>query len=411
MKFGGRAMGPGLGVSPQGLDSPEQRYGMPFVDAGMPSQAMGWNPGPGIPQGFPPPGLPPTPLDLGYSPGSLRNTLGSGLKSMGIFRKDGQIQNLRGGFIGPKHAGAAPPWGAPSRMPLSAYGNDATTGGAQSANSGQGGTTMGTLLGGHSEFGQPRQMILQAAQQGIYGNGIATISPDNSFMLIANLPPPHTFAQSIGLRGPVVYASYLVEKSGKTGFLAGVLTPVGNGVYRAQFRSPVPLHSYDKVVISIENPQQLGQAPFGPIILKVKEPLGLASFLNPVKSLAGSVRSKVAGLFSRGGKAPAVPPGAGSSVPEAAGLAGVAAGAAGVAAGTAAIPAAGTGGGIAGAAGAPGATPGSAGLGAAPGNAGLGAAAGSDVGGGPAGADAGRVMAVPSAYAPMPPRAGGGLTN
>src|SRR5665648_368730 len=140
-----------------------------------------------------------------------------------------------------------------------------------------------------------RQLILQAAQQGIVGNGVATISPDNSFLLIANLPAPQTF---LGQGQTGMYVSYLVDDKGKTGFLVGALRSVGNGVYRAHFQSQVPLHHYSRVVVSVENPSQLAQAPKGPIILKVKEPNGIMTFLNPVKNTATTVWGKITGLIS-----------------------------------------------------------------------------------------------------------------
>ncbi|KGP74972.1 hypothetical protein JT05_13235, partial [Desulfosporosinus sp. Tol-M] len=160
--------------------------------------------------------------------------------------------------------------------------------------------------------GQARQLILQAAQQGIIGNGVATISPDNSFLLIANLPAPQTF---LGQGQTGMYASYLVDDKGKTGFLAGVLRSVGNGVYRAHFHSQVPLHHYSRVVVSVENPAQLGQAPNGPIILKVKEPMGMMTFLTPMKNTATTVWGKISGLIN-GRKKPAINPEAAPISPE-----------------------------------------------------------------------------------------------
>jgi hypothetical protein len=151
---------------------------------------------------------------------------------------------------------------------------------------------------------QSRQLILQAAQEGINGNGVATISPDNSFLLIVNLPPPQMF---LGQGQTGMYATYLVDDKGKTGFLAGILRPVGNGVYRAHFQSQVPLQHYSRVVVSVENPAQLGQAPNGPIILKVKEPMGMMAILSPMKNTATSIWGKISGLIS-GGKKPAISP-------------------------------------------------------------------------------------------------------
>ena len=64
------------------------------------------------PQGFL--GQPPGFFGPGASPGgSIRNTLGSGLKSLGVFQKDGKINNMRGGFIGPKAGPQYPPASRP----------------------------------------------------------------------------------------------------------------------------------------------------------------------------------------------------------------------------------------------------------------------------------------------------------
>lgn len=259
-------------------------------------------------------------LGQGYSPGAIRNTLGSGLKASGFFQKDGQIQNSRGGFIGAKQP---PPQGIPYQTPLPAQG----TGFPQQ----QSGYNQGLMYtqgqrynqGGYNQGmgynqsqgyyqGQARQLILQAAQQGIIGNGVATISADNSFLLVANLPAPQTF---LGQGQTGMYASYLVDDKGKTGFLVGVLRSVGNGVYRAHFQSPVPLHHYSRVVVSVENPAQLGQSPNGPIILKVKEPMGIMTFLTPMKNTATTVWGKISGLINSR-KKPAISPEAAPISPE-----------------------------------------------------------------------------------------------
>lgn len=212
----------------------------------------------------------------GYSPGAIRNTLGSGLKASGFFQKDGQIQNMRGGFIGAKQP-------------------------SYTGNQWQGPPVQG---GSNYMPGQTLQLILQAAQEGINGNGVATISPDNNFLLIANLPPPQAF---LGYGQQGVYAAYLVDEKGKTGFLAGSLRQVGNGVYRTQFQSPVPLHHYPRAIVSVENPTQLGQVPNGPIILKVKDPMGVMTFLRPMRNTASTVWGKITGLFGGGKKAPLNP--------------------------------------------------------------------------------------------------------
>ncbi|TGE39589.1 hypothetical protein E4K67_00830 [Desulfosporosinus fructosivorans] len=259
------------------------------------------------PQGFPMQ-LPNSQLGQGYSPGAIRNTLGSGLKASGFFQKDGQIQNSRGGFIGAKQP---PHQGMPYQTPPPAQGtgfippqqSEYNQGSMYSQGQGQGHNQGGyNQVMGYNQNqnqgyyqAQARQLILEAAQQGIIGNGVATISPDNSFLLVANLPPPQTF---LGQGQTGMYASYLVDDKGKTGFLVGVLRPVGNGVYRAHFQSQVPLHHYSRVVISVENPAQLGQAPQGPIILKVKEPLGMMAFLNPMKNTATTVWGKISGFIN-----------------------------------------------------------------------------------------------------------------
>jgi hypothetical protein len=265
-------------------------------------------------------------LGQGYSPGAIRNTLGSGLKASGFFQKDGQIQNLRGGFIGAKQP---PSQGIPYQTPppalgtgfpqqQSGYNQGLMYTQGQRYNQGGYNQGMGYNQGvgynqglGYNQ-GQARQLILQAAQQGIIGNGVATISPDNSFLLIVNLPAPQTF---LGQGQTGMYASYLVDDKGKTGFLAGVLRSVGNGVYRAHFHSQVPLHHYSRVVVSVENPAQLGQAPNGPIILKVKEPMGMMTFLTPMKNTATTVWGKISGLIN-GRKKPAINPEAAPISPE-----------------------------------------------------------------------------------------------
>jgi hypothetical protein len=258
------------------------------------------------PSGLPgyPTQLPNSQLGSGYSSGSIRNTLGSGLKASGIFQKDGQIQNLRGGFIGAKQPLSA---GIPWQSPQPGLNNILQQGGGYYNQGGYGqgmGYNQGQFQGVNPGLNQVRQLILQAAQEGINGNGAATISADNSFLLIANLPVPQTF---LGQGQTGMYAAYLVDDKGQTGFLAGVLQPVGNGVYRVHFQSPVPLHHYSRVVVSVENPAQLGQAPNGPIILKVKEPMGMMSFLNPMRKTATTVWGKITGLIN-GRKQPAIGP-------------------------------------------------------------------------------------------------------
>lgn len=138
--------------------------------------------------------------------------------------------------------------------------------------------------------GGPRQLIL-VPQQGFSGNGMATIGMDNTFSILAHLPAPHTLSP----RAPAVYAAYLVDGKGKNGFYAGTLRPAGNGMFQASFRSPVPLVHYDKVVISLESPQAIMQAPQGPIIMKVKQGM-LDGGLAPVKKVGGDMWGKVKGF-------------------------------------------------------------------------------------------------------------------
>ncbi|MDQ7093915.1 hypothetical protein REC12_09965 [Desulfosporosinus sp. PR] len=262
------------------------------------------------PQSFPT--LPNAPLGPGYSPGTIRDTLGAGLKASGFFQKNGQINNSRGGFIGPKQAPFPGPlpgnsWQAPpANQTMNAFPqqNGGNPGYQNPPNQGYGNFQPG--------MNQSRQLVLQAAQEGIMGNGVATISPDNSFLLIANLPPPQAFL-SPGQAGQ--YAAYLVDDRGRTGFLAGVLRPVGNGVYRTHFQSQVPLYPYSRAVVSVESLNQLGQAPNGPIILKVKEPMGVMTFLNPMKNTASTVWGKISGLIS-GRKKPPISPDSAPLSPE-----------------------------------------------------------------------------------------------
>lgn len=314
MKFGGQGSNDFGPIGPQGFPGQPPGGQQGQVGPGHFNQAYGQGQMGQYIQGY---GL--GQYGPGPSPGgSIRNTLGSGLKSSGVFQKDGQINNLRGGFIGPKQ----PPGmqGAPNAQYQAGYPQAGPQGynqgampgpGAWGGNQGNGGGGKGpfSFLGSGSGAApsQPRQLILLGAQPGITGNGIATISPDNSFMLVANLPPPANFSAGQGMSS---YAAYLVDKKGQTGFLAGVLRPVGNGVYQTQFRSSVPLHHYERVVVSVENPGQLGQAPNGPIILKVQEPKGPSAFINPVKNAGGSIWRKITGLFQRSPKTPAVPEGA-----------------------------------------------------------------------------------------------------
>ena len=279
-------------------------------------------------------------LGQGYSPGTIRDTLGSGLKASGFFQKDGKIQNSRGGFIGAKQ----PPYqGIPYQTPLPEQGtgfipqqpsgyNQAYMY-AQGQGYNQGGYNQGMAYNQNPGYNQnqgynqnpannqnmvynqapARQLILEVAQEGIMGNGVATISSDNAFLLIANLPAPQTF---LGQGQSGMYAAYLVDDKGKTGFLVGVLRPVGNGVYRAHFQSQVPLQHYSRVVVSVENPAQLSQAPNGPIILKVKEPNGIMTFLNPMKNTATSVWGKISGMISSRMKKTQVSPEAAPISPE-----------------------------------------------------------------------------------------------
>lgn len=279
---------------------------------GMPGQSQGWGQsvypsttaGGGYNYGSTPGGMgmPPAGMQgmgpMGPSPGgSIRNNLGSELKKRGFFQKDGQINNSRGGVFGAKSY-------KPATQP-------------------QGGRTMSGPFSFLSSGGgagapgmQPRQLVLEAAQPGVNANGIASISNDNVFSCIANLPSPNSLVGRVG-----TYAAYLVDSKGQTGFLAGVLRPVGNGVYQAQFRSQVPLHHYSRVIITVENPQQLGHVPQGPIILQVRQAPGPIRFLAPIKKAGGSVWGKVTGLVQRRSPAPeimeGVAPEGGMILPEA----------------------------------------------------------------------------------------------
>lgn len=233
----------------------------------------------------------PGPMYGGAAGGSIRNNLGSELKKRGFFQKDGQINNSRGGFFGAKPQRQQPTMpqggGNMGTGPFSFLGNGGGPGGGAG---GQG-------------IPQARQFMLEATQAGINANGIATISPDNIFSCIANLPAPNTLTG----QGMGTYAAYLVDNKGQTGFLAGVLRPVGNGVYQAQFRSQVPLAHYSRVIISVENPQHLGHVPQGPIILQVKQPMGPVRFLTPIKNAGGSVWKRLSGLVQRKPKVPVLP--------------------------------------------------------------------------------------------------------
>ena len=155
----------------------------------------------------------------------------------------------------------------------------------------------GGLLGGNP-LG-PRTLNL-VASEGISGNGMATIGLDNTFSILAHLPPPHT----LNPYAPAVYAAYLVDKKGQNGFYAGTLRAVGNGMYQAYFRSPVPLIHYDKVVVSLESPQGITQVPRGPIVLKVKP--GMLDSFGPVRKMGSDMWGRVKGFVGKrfGGKTP-----------------------------------------------------------------------------------------------------------
>lgn len=283
----GQGAGWGHGVNPATMSGGGFTYGSGIAPGGMPSAGMPPTRAPGFGQGMQAPGgMGQFPMNgSGMLPGgTIRNNLGSELKKRGIFQKDGQINNLRGGFFGAK----------PNKQV------------AQPEGGGSMGVGPFSFLGGGgpgpSGMQQPRQFILDAAQEGMNANGIASISPDNVFSCIANLPSPSTL---VG-RGVGTYAAYLVDGKGQTGFLAGVLRPVGNGVYQAQFRSQVPLNHYSRVIITVENPQQMGHVPQGPIVLQVKQPAGPIRFLAPIKKAGGSVWGKISGLMQRRSVAPGV---------------------------------------------------------------------------------------------------------
>jgi hypothetical protein len=158
----------------------------------------------------------------------------------------------------------------------------------------------GGMLGGAPTG--PRQLSL-VASEGFSGNGMATIGLDNNFSVIAHLPPPHTLSPY----SPAVYAAYLVDGKGKSGFYAGTLKAAGNGMYQTNFRSPVPLIHYNRVVVSLESPQGIGQAPQGPIVMKVKE--GFLDGLGPVRKVGGDMWGKVKSFVGSrfGGKTEMVP--------------------------------------------------------------------------------------------------------
>jgi len=136
----------------------------------------------------------------------------------------------------------------------------------------------------------PRHLNLVPVD-GFSGNGMASIGLDNTFSVIAHLPPPHTVSSY-----PAVYAAYLVDAKGQNGFYAGTLKPVGNGMYQTSFRSPVPLVHYDKVIVSLESPQSIMQSPQGPIVMKVKEGL-FGGGLEPVKKVGGELWGRVKGFI------------------------------------------------------------------------------------------------------------------
>jgi len=146
----------------------------------------------------------------------------------------------------------------------------------------------------------PRQLSL-VASEGFTGNGMATIGADNTFSVIAHMPPPHTLSPY-----PSVYAAYLVDSRGN-GFYAGTLRPAGNGMFQASFRSQVPLIHYNRAVVSLESPQYIMQAPQGPVVMKVKE--GLFDSLGPVKKVGGNMWGKVKGFVGSrfGGRGEDVP--------------------------------------------------------------------------------------------------------
>ncbi len=242
-------------------------------------------------------------FNRGDTPGQLRDSLGSGLKQSGFFQKDGHIQNLRGGFLGPKPnngMGNVPPING-GLFPNQAPPMSQNTGYGPMGQINQSAAGQPMFYGG----GQSRQLILQAAQQGFPGNGIATISPNNQFNIVANLPAPHTL---VGQGQKASYVAYLVDEKGKSGFPVGILRPIENGVYQTSFQSPVPLNHYNKAIISLENSGQMNNVPTGPIVLKVKEGFGggAGAFLAPVGRSAKSVWGRITGLVKgRGKKVPA----------------------------------------------------------------------------------------------------------
>lgn len=230
-------------------------------------------------------------MNQGMPGGTIRNNLGAELKKRGFFQKDGKIQNLRGGFFGAKsHKEPVEPQVQPPAQPQE--GGNMRVGPFSFLSSGGGPSGPG---GPGAPALQHRQLILEAGQPGINASGIASISPDNVFSCIANLPPPSTLLGG----GPGTYAAYLVDGKGQNGFLAGILRPAGNGVYQAQFRSQVPLSPYNRVMITVENPQHLGHVPQGPVVLQVKQPPGPIRFLSPLKKAGGSVKKAGGAVWNK----------------------------------------------------------------------------------------------------------------
>lgn len=298
----------GMGMMPPGMPPAGNPYtGIP--SAGMPTSGIPPMGGPGM--GRPQMGMPSMGNSMVGSPlagpgGSIRNTLGSELKKRGFFQKDGHINNSRGGFFGPKGQQPVLPQegGTMGTGPFSFLGSSGGYPGV--GNPGGPGGPAGPAGPGGQGPGMPqsRQLILEAAQAGINANGIATISYDNVFSCIANLPLPNSFGQPGS-----TYAAYLVDSKGQSGFLAGILRPVGNGVYQTQYRSQVPLIHYSRVLVTVENTQYLAHVPRGPVILQVKQPIGPVRFLMPIKNVGGSMWKKVSGIVKKKPKDSSVPDG------------------------------------------------------------------------------------------------------
>lgn len=148
---------------------------------------------------------------------------------------------------------------------------------------------------------KPKQFNLKAAGMGQSGTGIATINDANTFSLIANnLPDPAGFPTN-SQQPPPVYVAYLTNRKGQGSFSVGQLYPLGGGTYRAFFQSNVPFYDYDQVVVSLENPYSIGNAPIGPVVLASATGAGI-SLPKPVSNFFSSTWEKIKGVGKGLGK-------------------------------------------------------------------------------------------------------------